>query len=220
MFLSYCIVVTTVQVQHRDRGKAIVEQTVLESIRDRSVKVVCGDYQGSGVILASTDEQIVIVSAAHILMFDVEAEVVFADLSTTTGYVAGISSQSDIGFLIVKYNELTEQQKIFTQMIQTDCTILYDYTEGDEVVLSASNEKPGETMLTGTILNENVFVPDVNENVIMTDIIITAGMSGAGLFLNSGSLIGIVIAGNQENSLVIPIATVLSQQENLLQNRS
>ena len=95
--------------QYGLRMEDMMMQIAYQLARRSVVKVVAKDAAGSGIIWKIEDNGIVIVSNRHLLMKDVEAEVVFYNNESVTARILGYSQQYDIGFLKIQKEVITNK---------------------------------------------------------------------------------------------------------------
>lgn len=206
----------------------IIMQMVYQLARRSVVKVTVKNAVGSGVIW-KIDDGIVIASNRHLLMKDVKAAVTFGNRETVDAQIMGYSQQYDIGF--VRIPEETVSNGILRDIYEA-VPVLYE-SESDEAKMVFAQNYSGKRILqvgavidgktanfsTGSIRGLS-FAPLFNTNVLETECYSKAGMSGGGVFDESGRFLGMISGGDvpedskiREAELTYSIPPVLMEAE-------
>jgi len=189
----------TASLNTEDIGMQIVYQLAKRSI----VKVAVKDAVGSGIIW-KIDDGIVIVSSRHLLMKDVTAKIGFGNGEILTAKVIGYSQQYDIGFVEIPEEVVTDN---ILRDIYEAVPVLYE-TESEEAKSEFALQYSGKRVLqigaaidhstvnlsTGSIQGLR-FIPLFHTNVLETACFSRAGMSGGGVFDESGRFLGMISGG-------------------------
>ncbi len=206
----------------------MVMQIVYQLARRSVVKVTVKDSAGSGIIW-KIDDGIVIASSRHLLLKDVSAEVTFGNQETAKAAVMGYSQQYDIGFVRIPEKSVTGS---ILRDIYEAVPLLYE-SESEEAKKTFGQSYAGQRVLqVGAVLDRETanfssgsikgihFVPLFNTNVLETACFSRAGMSGGGVFDESGRLLGMISGGDvpensekREAELTYSIPPVLIQME-------
>lgn len=224
-------------------GFLSVQKTVFKEAYDTRaaslgvVKIVCGDFRGSGVVIAQDEEGLVIVSAKHLLMYDVRAEVSFVGMESgenVAGDVIGYSASYDLAFLHVPLSALpakladdaknmcamgNESDRTWAAMsdvsgqqavIRTD-DAYRELQAGDSIVQIGLSENAELEYYMGVAQAKEVMISDYNACMLLNECYAEAGMSGGGAFDENGRLVGIIIAGDAQGTVCMPMTTVLEE---------
>lgn len=201
------------------------------------VKIVCGDFRGSGVVIAQDEEGLVIVSAKHLLMYDVRAKVSFIGMESgenVTGDVIGYSASYDLAFLHVPLSALpakladdaenlcaTGNESDMTWAATPDASgqqavlrtddAYRELRAGDSIVQIGLSENAELEYYMGVAQAKEVFISDYNACMLLNECYAEAGMSGGGVFDENGRLVGIIIAGDAQGTVCMPMTTVLEE---------
>jgi len=180
------------------------------NIQPNIVKVAVGDSAGSGIIWRLTEDEVVIASAKHLLMQDVEAEVTFYNEETATAQVIGLSAQYDIGFLKVT----SECEAQLAEALQPLELSLQERTQSGTQVIQAAHGESYE----GEVL-DYLYIPEFGTEVLRTQCYSRAGMSGGGVFDTEGWLLGMIVGGDsadtgvKEAYITYALPTILIESE-------
>lgn len=179
-------------------------QVVYQLARRSVVKVIVKDAAGSGIIW-KIDDDIVIVSSRHLLMKDVSATVVFCNEEAAEAEIIGYSQQYDIGFIRVAQEHVSDSilRSVFEAVpiwygieTETDKRKFAEEYAGRTVLQIGANIQQGVINFSiGDIIDLN-FVPIFNTNVLETRCFSRAGMSGGGVFDDSGRILGMISGGD------------------------
>lgn len=258
-------------------GESVKEQYRLWSASFGVVKIVCGDFWGSGVVIACEEDGLVIVSAKHLLMYDVQAEVSFCgtakekketakegeetakgeegtaegiDRTAVTGQVIGYSASYDLAYLYVSREALPPDVWVFyrerfeeglsegTRVQDTEvpggvfeaelfwneegrrAAVRTDHAyrelrAGENITQIGMSESASLECYAGTVQAKEVFISDYNAFMLLNECRAKAGMSGGGAFDEDGRLIGIIIAGDEQGTICMPMTTVIMEYREL-----
>lgn len=162
-----------------------------------------GVASGSGVIIGQNEEELLIVTNAHVVTEDESTsyyytvslegiQVTFYGDVTVDAYVKGTDEEADLAVIAVKLEDIDEDTKnnikIASVGDSTECEI------GNCVVAIGNALGYGQSATYGIISALDRAVTDSNGNVrimIQTDAAINPGNSGGGMFDVNGHLIGI-----------------------------
>ena len=201
------------------------------------VKIVCGDFRGSGVVIARDEEGLVIASAKHLLMYDVRAKVSFVGMESgenVAGDVIGYSASYDLAFLHVPLSALpakladnarnayvTENGSDMAwsatpdangqQVVMRTDDAYRELRAGDFIVQIGLSENAELVYYVGAAQAKEVLISDYNAFMLLNECYAEAGMSGGGAFDENGCLVGIIIAGDAEGTICMPMTTVLEE---------
>lgn len=228
-------------------GFLSVQKTVFKEAYDTRaaslgvVKIVCGDFRGSGVVIAQDEEGLVIVSAKHLLMYDVRAKVSFVGMESgenVAGDVIGYSASYDLAFLHVPLSALpakiaddvkdmcvtgNESDRTWAAapdeigqqaVIRTD-DAYRELRAGDSVIQIGLSEDAELEYYIGAMQAKEVWISDYNASMLLNECYAEAGMSGGGAFDENGRPVGIIIAGDAQGTVCMPMTTVLEEYRDL-----
>ena len=190
--------------QYGLRMEDMMMQIAYQLARRSVVKVVAKDAAGSGIIWKIEDNGIVIVSNRHLLMKDVEAEVVFYNNESVTARILGYSQQYDIGFLKIQKEVITNKilrdiyeavPFFYPSETQSEKSTFAAQFSGIKIIqVCAVLDKKTPNFSVGTIKGLD-FVPLFNTNILETECFSRAGMSGGGVFDKTGQFVGMISGG-------------------------
>lgn len=258
-------------------GESLKEQYRVRCASFGVVKIGCGDFWGSGVVIACEEDGLVIVSAKHLLMYAVQAEVSFGGTekeeevtakeeegtakeeerteegtarTAVTGQVIGYSASYDLAYLYVSQEVLPPDIWVFyrdrfeggrsedaraqeaempggvfeTELfwseegrraaVRTD----HAYRElraGENVTQIGMSESASLECYAGTAQAKEIFISDYNAYMLLNECRAQAGMSGGGAFDEDRRLIGIIIAGDEQGTICMPMTTVIMEYREL-----
>lgn len=183
---------------------------------------------GSGIVVAQSDEELLIVTNYHVIEDNNNLYVQFIDDAEATAYVKGISPENDLAIVSVFLEEMSDET---LESIAIAAFGDSDSLQVGEPAIAIGNSLGyGQSVTTGVIsaLNRNVFAdePDMIPGyLIQTDAAINPGNSGGALLNVRGEVIGInsskiadyVIEGM---GYAIPISTAKPIIEDLMQKET
>lgn len=183
---------------------------------------------GSGIVVAQSDEELLIVTNYHVIEDNNTLYVQFINDEEATAYVKGTSPENDLAIVSVFLEDMSDET---LESIAIAALGDSDRLQVGEPAIAIGNSLGyGQSVTTGVIsaLNRNVFAdePDMNQGyLIQTDAAINPGNSGGALLNVKGEVIGInsskiadyVIEGM---GYAIPISTAKPIIEDLMQKET
>jgi serine protease Do len=147
---------------------------------------------GSGIIIAKSDTELIIVTNNHVIADANSMEVSFVDGSSATAYLKGTESSVDIAVIAVELEDLSEDT-LSSISIATlgDSNSL---TVGESAIAIGNALGYGQSVTTGVIsaLGREIETEDGETNTfIQTDAAINPGNSGGALLNSAGEVIGV-----------------------------
>ena len=187
-------------------GESLKLRLVCGIAKKSVVKVLMREHAGSGLIWRMDSGRLIIASSRHLLMEDVYASVIFCDGTQTQARILGYSQQYDVGFLCIETKELSEStlRKINAVVpflddiegsVQVRSVFLSERAGADIIQLGVNLGEGGLMFSKGYIMAAD-FSPVFNCFMIQTKCYARAGMSGGGMFDESGQLIGMISGGD------------------------
>ncbi len=161
------------------------------------VRIVMGQYAGSGLIWRMEEEGMVLVSNKHLLREAACGTVTFSNGMALQAENLHFSQEYDLGFLFIPREELASE-------LLRDCyevrrvQALPEQIENQRIMQIASSQQPAADCYKG-ISKGMTFVPEFQAVMLETECFSKAGMSGGGVFDEQGYLLG-MIAGGDVNS--------------------
>ncbi len=181
---------------------------------------------GSGIIIAKTEEELIIATNNHVIEGATALSVCFNDSEEQIyeAYAKGTDSSTDLAVVAVKLDEIPDE------VLKTlSIAVLGDSNEcviGEQVVAIGNALGYGQSLTSGYVsaLNREVVVDNVTYTLIQTDAAINPGNSGGALFNMYGEVIGInsvKLAANEVEGIgyaipisdAIPILNQLAERE-------
>lgn len=157
---------------------------------------------GSGVILAQTEKELLIVTNAHVILPEdysgygltvdsSEYKVDFCDGNSCTAQVKGYDESADLAIIVVKTDDIKKETKDAIKIATVGNSD--DLKVGNGVIAIGNALGFGQSVTVGYIsaVNREVKFSDNKRTLLQTDAAINPGNSGGGLFDTHGRLIGI-----------------------------
>ena len=176
---------------------------------------------GSGVILAKTDDELLIVTNNHVIEDSKELTVTFIDGANVDANIKGYDSTLDLAVVAVPLSSISDDTlnaiKVATYHDAEDLKV------GQGVIAIGNALGYGQTVTVGYIsaLDREITAEDTTySNLIQTDAAINPGNSGGALINMNGEVIGINVAKLANTQVEgfgysIPIYKVMDVIENL-----
>lgn len=150
---------------------------------------------GSGIVVAQSNEEILIVTNYHVIQDNNNLYVQFIDDREAMAYVKGTSPENDLAIVSVFLDDMSDKT---LRSISIAALGDSDSLQVGEPAIAIGNSLGyGQSVTTGVIsaLNRNVFEEDLEMNnqgyLIQTDAAINPGNSGGALLNVKGEVVGI-----------------------------
>lgn len=147
---------------------------------------------GSGIIIAQSDTELIIVTNNHVIEDADSMQVTFVDGTSATAYLKGTDSSVDIAVIAVELEDLSDDT-----LSSISIATLGDsdsLTVGESAIAIGNALGYGQSVTTGVIsaLNREIETEDGETNTfIQTDAAINPGNSGGALLNSAGEVIGV-----------------------------
>lgn len=160
------------------------------------VRIVMGQYAGSGLIWCMEEEGMVIAANKHLLCEAAYGAVTFADGMTLRAEILGYSQECDLGFLLIEREELTYEvlRNCYEVRKIEGASRFTEAQENQNIIQIASSQQVEGDYYEG-VVNGTTFVPEFQAFMLETACFSKAGMSGGGVFDENGYLIGMIAGG-------------------------
>lgn len=156
---------------------------------------------GSGVIVATDDDEIFILTNYHVVEGTSELSVKFIDDESIDATIKGVSERHDIAVVSVKKNDMKketlEKIKIATLGNSNELKV------GNGIIAIGNALGYGQSVTTGVVsaLNREVTTDEYSQEMIQIDAAINGGNSGGALLNSKGEVVGINTAKYSSNSI-------------------
>lgn len=183
---------------------------------------------GSGIVVAQSDEELLIVTNYHVVEDNNNLYVQFIDDAEATAYVKGTSPENDLAIVSVFLEDMgddTLQSIAIAALGDSD-----ELQVGEPAIAIGNSLGYGQSVTTGVIsaLNRNVFADDpdtIPGYLIQTDAAINPGNSGGALLNVKGEVVGINSSKIADSVIegmgyAIPISTAKPIIDDLMQKET
>ncbi len=205
---------------------------VAYSVRPSSVQIQVGDNYGEGSIFSIDEENISILTAAHVLEGNDVPLVIFYSGTIADCNITYIDSILDVAIATVPTTEIDAYDLIHLKTIRTDASSFNEFEkETDPIVITLDSERAvnprknqkynmygsgtgiAESYMYGTLLKSEILVDAMGYKMLYAKCSAHSGMSGSGVFDTHGNYIGLLNGGTDNDEI---IATRLSDILNML----
>lgn len=185
------------------------------------VQIQTRNMSGSGVIYKMEPDELIILTAAHLLTdFRQVCLVTFIDGLTVSCNEAFVIQETDVAFLAVPYetpngndekDTLADHLHMY-QSVRIEKEISDNLIPGDKVKAIGSIAGVAKEKTEGTVAHTFIFTRDFNQHMMIANMDVSPGMSGAGLFDEQGFFLGIIagtgLEENGQRTAVIPLSII------------
>lgn len=195
--------VTIGEITDDEKSQPNLQQCILQ--------VQTGTQLGSGVLWEKSEDEWIVVTAAHVVKGLSEADLYLVkDDRILQAEVAEVNGL-DLAFLTVNTTSVEEAMAEKYSPI----SIPADSVQEKEAVLAAGYNPYGELcQYEGTVMDDWIYVEDFDNYMLLCDCPAQAGMSGGAVVTAEGCLAGLICGENKEGTLaVLPIGVIKSEYQ-------
>lgn len=178
---------------------------------------------GSGIIIAQTDDELLILTNNHVVEGNDTLTVSFIDEESVEANIKGTDSERDLAVIAVRLTDLKDSTKDKIAVAQMgDSTKLQI---GEPVVAIGNALGYGQSVTSGIVSATDREMEDISGTLIQTDAAINPGNSGGALLNMNGEVIGIntaKVATSEVEGMgyAIPISDAQDVIENLMNQKT
>lgn len=162
------------------------------------VRIVMGQYAGSGLIWRMEEEGMVIAANKHLLREAAHGTVTFSNEMVLQAEILAFSQEYDLGFLLIPREELPSEllrDCYEVRRVQALSEQAEEQVENRNIIQIASSQQAAADCYAG-VINGVTFVPEFQAFMLETECFSKAGMSGGGVFDENGYLVGMIAGGD------------------------
>lgn len=185
-----------------------IEEMDLESAQ--VVRIVCEGQSGSGVIYEAVEDQVIVVTAAHVVRDAEKAKVVWGKESVNNIEIADIVIVPDLDLAFLRIGNADAKWSARQNMPGSEKDDL------DEIFLRGCNAAGELIEISGNVLEEWIYVEDFGCHMMVGNAGAAPGMSGGGVFDEAGIFYGIVCGMDEDNNVAILPASVISSEYDVI----
>lgn len=216
-----------------EKDKVILQ----EELRPSILQIFCGDYRGSGVVWEITEEEVTVLTSAHLLKNGDTCKVLCHAGVYYEAKVDRISEDCDIGFAVFAADALKEDGVGLTAVTPSGRTV-EEMVKGEELLVYGSMDVVAGNFVAGYLIEPecDMQIEGCGETqpLLFGEIVgeksaeggdagqasshslergaVDAGMSGCGVFDRRGELLGILAGGDGESRFAaVPVWRILRE---------
>lgn len=168
------------------------------------VRIFTDSASGSGVIYGVEGENLVIVTAAHVLQNGKETvQVQFADNFLAECRHYRISPNADAAFLSIPISKIPKEHLEEYYRVNISKESFDALQSGDRIIVMGSKSGVAGEAYEGRLLESWIYLEDFAQYMMLVKGEAVNGMSGGGVFDEKGQFIGILCGGNEEGELAV-----------------
>lgn len=175
---------------------------------------------GTGVVYGISDDEIWVITAAHLLEKKADGDLVYIKMGETQIECLRWFSakERDLAFLCFAIKDVTGNTTFCP--VETDKKA-YDAMEAGEVVYAKGYCQGEIVQYQGTLCDKWIYTEDFAQYLLLAECEVRHGMSGGGLYDASGRFIGMVCGGNEDGELVaVPLNAIQAEFEIITENET
>lgn len=188
-------------------------QKAYEMVIPSVVKLSTDSLYGSGVIFSMTEDKIIMVSCAHLLLYADEIKVEFFNNRQAEGTVVYLSQQYDLGFVEIPTGEVDLATLKELRQVRRDMWGEIEVVAGTQMFQVGSADGPAKTMYEGFVADPWRYFSEFNSYMINNNCLGRPGMSGGGTFDGYGNYIGMISGGLGEQTASLPLMLIIEEYQ-------
>lgn len=172
-------------------------------------------YTGQGNVYKSDEEEVYIVTAAHILegLHEYDAcNVLISGEYEMQAEVRYLSETADVAFLVInlKPNGKPDAERIHFLEIKKNRTHFDNLKEGSPIY-AYSCDGTSNTKINGNLTSPWIYLEDFDIEMMLAMLPTRQGMSGCGIYDEEGFFVGILCGSNEEEAAILPFSIIESE---------
>lgn len=173
------------------------------------VQLSAEGLEGSGIIWKQTQEQLVVVTAAHVVEGIKEpVKVKLGETFEVEGDSVFISETSDLAFVSIDVTSSMAEQMEAWGAVSTDKEGFDKMQAGAEVIFKGASS----TEQSGVLKEAWIYVEDFSQYMMLLEGEIQPGMSGGAVFDENGALVGMLCGANEKGEVAaVPLSIIMSE---------
>ena len=186
---------------------------VNEEIRHSLVQIEAGEVGGSGVIYKITEENMIIVTAGHVLeQAEDNVTVTFFNGATVESNTYQCSLTSEVAFIELHLSDISQDNLRYYRAVSVDKQKYDALTEGAKMKMPGGELEGQENIVYGTLLYPWIYVEDFEQYMMLVQGETVAGMSGGGLFDEENHYVGILCGVNEAGqTAAVPLNIIFAE---------
>lgn len=170
------------------------------SVQTECVRIQAEGHYGSGSILKISDQEAVIVTNRHVLLYwSEDSYVTFFHGASCGGEILWMSEKEDVGFLKADLRTLTEEEKLELQAVEL---VDEEPQKGDYFfMIDMASDVWKKEIYEGQILEPLMYLEEFGMEMLYGESCFEPGMSGCGVYDMQGRYIGMLTGGTQQNEI-------------------
>lgn len=196
-----CIMVLTLLIL-TSCAEGKTEDKFIDGLRSSVVMIYSGESHGSGVIIRSNSDEIVIATVAHVIKDNDQVIITFESGKAGFAEVFYCDTVSDV--CLLKINAADFYDNYNEQLVSANVakTEELNLSQEDVVYLVGSAMNVGANVTSGRIGSTDYYVADYDSYMLYLYADAMPGMSGSGCFSEDGRLIGVLSSGSESSEVL------------------
>ena len=199
-----------------DKETVSSEEELIQMLQKPTVMITVGSSHASGVILEKNDAGIVIASVTHLMSGYDQGIIRFSDGHAGFADVVYCDEASDVTLLRIKRSDMDEAFADSLKAVTIDKAAYEALKPDDTLYVVGSAVDTAANVCKGTFKAFDYYVPEFDQYLLYLYCDVFAGMSGSGVYTDSGFFCGLVAGGSEEGeTVVIPLTDILDSLEKI-----
>lgn len=191
-----------------------------ENILCSCVRVQVEGHYGSGSIYKMLENEIIIVTNRHVLQYwNEDSSVTFFNGAVSTGNLAGLSDEADLGFVSIPAGNFTYEEllKYRNVRIPGGLTDNRQTNRNEEMISEGSgmffvdmaSEWRNPVKVEGEVIHPMQYLEDFQMEMLYGKGNVVPGMSGCGVFDDYGNYVGMLTGGTLQGEIAaVPVRVI------------
>jgi len=212
--LLMCLLFTAGLTACGEKEAAPTEEELIKMLQKPTVMITVGSSHASGVIVRNDASGVIIATVTHLMAGYDQGIIRFFDGHAGFADVVYSDEATDITLLFIKRSDMDEA--FADSLVPAVCDReTYDAMAVDDTVyVVGSAVSTAANVMKGTFKAFDYYVPEFDQYLLYLYCDVFAGMSGSGVYTDTGVLCGIVAGGSENGETVaIPLTDILDSLE-------
>ena len=192
------------------------EEELIKMLQKPTVMITVGSSHASGVIVRSDGSGVVIASVTHLMEGFEQGIIRFSDGHAGFADVVYCDKSTDVTLLKIKRSDMDEAFADSLEAVAIDEEAYRALEVDDTMYVVGSAVSTAANVMKGKFKAFDYYVPEFDQYLLYLYCDVFAGMSGSGVYTDSGFFCGLVAGGSDEGeTVVIPLTDILDSLEKI-----
>lgn len=180
------------------------------------VQIDTGELLGSGIIWSINEENMVIVTAAHVIEGARRLQITLIDGTVLESQDSRMDWRTavdcDLGIVTIPVEEIAKEALEACKCVTVDKEAFDKLQPEDIILVMGSRDGVAENAYEGKLIEAWIYMEDYQQYMMLATTYAQPGMSGGGVFNEKGQFVGILSGADEQGNLaILPLSLILRE---------